>query len=281
MDLAKLKNNLTSSFLLKGTNSDMLEDALAFARVLLHTENLDVCQDFVYVSADGKKTIGVEDILPLLQKVSYPPVVAEKIVVVLNDMEKLTVAAQNKLLVMLEENPYCFVIGIVREDTLLDTIKSRMRLVEYPAPTLEEFLKKYSLSKEEEIMFYACDGNEVVYEHIADSKPMFLALKKACMGEKKHEIFKILHLIKEKDKSAVTEDKVLVKAVIRAMTHVFVSMAYTSFKEESGEGVNSCITVCERLMEDVNKVMQPTYTKDDFINLIIFCVEGGKEDGTI
>ena len=70
MDLMKLKNGLTSSFLLKGTNSDMLEDALAFARALLHVTNLDVCQDFVYISANGRRTIGIEDILPLLQKVS-------------------------------------------------------------------------------------------------------------------------------------------------------------------------------------------------------------------
>ena len=276
MDLMKLKNNLTSSFLLKGTNSDMLEDALAFARAFLRTTNLDVCQDFVYVSANGKKTIGVEDILPLLQKVAYPPVVAEKIVVVLNDMEKLTVAAQNKLLVMLEENQYCFVVGIVREDTLLDTIKSRMRLVEYPLLSLEDFLKKHSLSKDDDYMFYACDGNDVVYEHIADSKPMFLALKNACMGSKKHEIFKILHLVKEKDKSAVTEDKILVKAIIRAMTHIYVSLAYTYFKEGNGCGVDNCIDICERLSEDVNKVMQSSYTKNDFLNLLIFCVE--KED---
>lgn len=273
MDLMKLKNNLMSSFLLKGTNSDMLEDALAFARALLHTENLDVCQDFVYVSANGKKTIGVEDILPLLQKVAYPPVVAEKIVVVLNDMEKLTVAAQNKMLVMLEENQYCYVIGIIREDTLLDTIKSRMRLVEYPQLTLEEFLKKHSLSMEEDYMFYACDGSDVVYEHIADYKPMFASLKNACMENKRHEIFKILHIVKEKDKAAVTEDKVLVKAIVRVMTHFFVSLAYISFKNENGKGVDSCIDICERLMEDVNKVMQPTYTKDDFFKLLIFCVE--------
>lgn len=276
MDLMKLKNNLTSSFLLKGTNSDMLEDALAFARASLHVENLDVCQDFVYVSANGKKAIGVEDILPLLQKVAYPPVVAEKIVVVLNDMERLTVAAQNKLLVMLEENQYCFVIGIVKEDTLLDTVKSRMRLVEYPPLSLDEFLKKHSLSKDEDYMFYACEGSDVVYEHIAECKPMFLALKNACMGNKKYEVFKILHLVKEKDKAAVTEDKILVKAIIRAMMHIYVSLAYVYYEKGNGIGVNNCIDICEYLTEDVSKVMQSSYTKDDFLNLLIFCVE--KED---
>ena len=131
-DLLKMKNSLTSSFLLKACDSSALNDALAFAKASLHTESLENHPDYLFISSCGKKTIGVDDVLPLIRKCSFPPVVADKIMVIIDDMEKLTVAAQNKLLLLLEENTHCFVIGIVHEDgLLLDTVKSRMRLLSY------------------------------------------------------------------------------------------------------------------------------------------------------
>lgn len=274
LDLRKKMNPLTSSLLVRGNDESMLEDSLALAKELLHTQNLYVHPDFLLISASGKRVIGVEDVLPIIKKGAYPPVVAPKTVIVIDGMEKLTVAAQNKLLVLLEENPYCFVIGIARQNALLDTLKSRMRIVEYHSLGKAEFLNKYSLSADEDFFYYISDGQASCFQEVYKEREMFMALRAACMNKtRRKDILPILHMLKEKDKLAVTENKTLVKAVLLAMSSFFVSVGCNQHEAGNEYGVKKCMELCYRLLDDAASCMESSYTKDDFFRTIILCVE--------
>ncbi len=274
-DLLKMKNSLTSSFLLKACDSSALNDALAFAKASLHTESLENHPDYLFISSCGKKTIGVDDVLPLIRKCSFPPVVADKIMVIIDDMEKLTVAAQNKLLLLLEENTHCFVIGIVHEDgLLLDTVKSRMRLLSYKPLNRRYFMEKHSLSDKEAFFYYISEGNEENFHKLYAQREMFSALRDSCFFVRnRSQILNNLHLVKEKDKMAVTEDRVLMRAVLMAMQYFFTELALELTSANNAVGAVRCTELCNILSRDIERCMYPTYTKDDFFQTIILCVE--------
>lgn len=274
MDLIKLYSDTTTSFLLMGGGVEMKSDALDFARAFLHVNNLSLHQDF-YLFGDGdKKVLGVEDIPPVIEKASFPPAIAEKNLIVLNGMERLTKAAQNKLLLLLENNPYTFFLGICYEDILLPTVKSRMRKVIYPVISKEYFLKHHNLSSKEQYLYYACEGNEAIYGHIQKYRSLFEELFLACSQEdERYKLLQILHLVKEKDKEAISNDKILRKAVICALASIFQENATKAYlKRETQKAIRYLETV-NALLEAQIVCGNPDYTKDDFFSLMVFCME--------
>lgn len=280
MDLMKLKNELTSSFLLMGDDVSMLADALAFAKAFLHTEYLDSHPDFLLVET-SEKMMGVEAIAPIMQKGAFPPVVAEKSIILINEMNKLSIAAQNKLLLLLESNPYCFVIGLCYKDVLLDTVKSRMRKVIYKPLTKEAFLKENGLSHPQlHFFYYACEGNKKLLDTLLENKDLFLSIQRICNTPGKlYQLFDVLHLVKEKDKLAVSTDKVLIKAVIRAMQVFFMEQASEMYKQGKPSETNRYLSICGYLLDAENNCSKTNYSKDDFFMLIVLCVEQDRTEG--
>ena len=277
MDLSKyVTQRQATSLLLKGNpGMTMLEDGLALARKLLATPDLDAHPDFLMVAPLAKKkSIGVEEILPLISLGAYPPVHGPHSIAVIDGMDKLTIAAQNKLLILLESNPYVFVIGICYGE-VLDTVQSRMRVVPYHPYTKSDFIKVCGLSEENgELFYYATGGCIGFFEELSSEQDLFLKIKKVCsIEEKRSGLYSVLHLVKEKDKQAVTEDPLLMQAVLRVLQFLFQKQAEHACITGNYHKASRYNDIASRLMADEKRSEQAVYSKNDFFATILYCVE--------
>ena len=277
MDLLKyVTQRQATSLLLKGSpGMSMLEDGLALARHLLKTSDLDGHPDFLMVAPMAKKkTIGVEEIMPIISLGAYPPVHGSRSIAIIDGMDKLTVAAQNKLLILLETNPYVFVIGVCYGD-VIDTVKSRMRIIPYHPYTKSEFLCKSGLPEEEgELFYYATAGCIGFISTLKGERDLFKALKVACGSDtKRKDLYSILRLVKEKDKQAVTEDPFLQQAVLRVLIFLFQKQSEYAYSAKDFEKAARYNDIVIRLIADERLSERSTYSKNDFFTTIMYCVE--------
>lgn len=96
-------------------------------------KDLDSHPDFCMIQRAGnKKSLGVEEASELLARAALKPVSAEKTVIVLKDMDCMTIEGQNRLLKTLEDKNYYVLVLASAEEAgkVLDTIKSRMVPIE-------------------------------------------------------------------------------------------------------------------------------------------------------
>jgi DNA polymerase-3 subunit delta' len=104
--------------------------------------------DFMQIEADDGKSIKIEQIRQLQQKVIEKPINSNRKVYIINNSDLMTKEAQNCLLKTLEEPPdYVVIILIVtNESKLLTTIKSRCTKI-YFENLSEEELENYITEK--------------------------------------------------------------------------------------------------------------------------------------
>lgn len=277
MDLRKyVTQRQATSLLLKGSpDMPMLEDGLALARHLLHTSNLDGHPDFLMIKPlPKKKTIGVDEIMPVISLGSYLPVHGAYSVAIIDGMDKLTVSAQNKLLILLESNPYVFVIGVCYGE-VIDTVRSRMRVVSYLPCSKSEFLQQCGLPKEEgELFFYATAGCVGSISTLQTERDLFTALKNVCQRDEDHkELFRVLHLTKEKDKQSVAEDPRLMQAVLRVLQFLFQKKSEQACARNDYANTRRYNDIVMRLIEDEKRSALTTFSKNDFFATVMYCVE--------
>ena len=135
------ENRIVNSYLWTGVEGiGKQEFAKTFAKLILcqnHREDCHTCDscikfesenhpDFLCIEPDGK-SIKIEQIRAMQEKVYEKPINGERKVYILNDAEKMTQEAQNCLLKTLEEPPEYIVIILItsNENKVLNTIKSR------------------------------------------------------------------------------------------------------------------------------------------------------------
>lgn len=120
--------------------------AKEFAKILLGTNNLEVCLDYKYICKDEtKKDLSVEIIRKeLIEDLHIAPAMSSRKVYIIDDGETLNTTSQNALLKTLEEPPKNVHIIIVSdtESTFLPTILSRVNLVKFTGISKQE-LKLY------------------------------------------------------------------------------------------------------------------------------------------
>lgn len=253
----------------------MLADALELSKALLNTDNLDVHPDFLLISSD-KKSIGVESAQEVAAMASRRPVVSGVNVCVIDGMDKLTVQAQNKLLLTLENSPNLRIIGISYKGGLLDTVLSRMKMVSYHPLLLEEFVKKFTMdgysSEEAVLFFYASDGVEAMKSLFENNKDMFREVRNNILSDKRYFLLKTLHLLQEKDKEAVTNDSELMKATLRIIARTCCDKAMELCVSNIKLAGNYAY-ICRLVDNDVLRVDKSSYTKNDFFDTIIKVIE--------
>lgn len=269
-----------------GSNGDaMLSEAIRQAGILLDTENLDMHPDYLYITlSHDKKTIGVDDVMPIVEKGNVKPVLAHKSVVIINPMDKLTLQAQNKLLTTIESSPYLCLIGICTRDTLLDTVKSRLEKVEFRSIGRDAFKKSiasHNLTPEdEEILFHATSGNPCLVDGLVEHISLFRELSYTCSNGKLKDLLGILHLLKEKDALAVTNNKDLLTASIRTMTVSLISRAMEVLNTPYGVIYAEAGSM---LLEEEQLVYKNNYSKEHFFITLVKIIEELEEtkNGTI
>ena len=165
-------NNVLHSYLFTGIDGiGKSLFAKEFANMILCTsDNKKPCQncksclefqgeshpDFLQIEPEDGKTIKIEQIRYLQEKIAEKPITSEKKVYIINECDTLTREASNALLKTLEEPPiYATIILITaNESKLLVTIKSRCTKMAFqPLSEIEikTYLKQKSLDINKEI----------------------------------------------------------------------------------------------------------------------------------
>ena len=107
----------------------------------------DLSPDVITVGSDGKASLGVDKIRFLKEDVHIIPNELDDKVYIIEDADKMTVQAQNALLLTLEEPPsYArFILLCENSELLLDTIKSRapiLRTEPIPTDMIDAYISK-------------------------------------------------------------------------------------------------------------------------------------------
>ena len=119
--------------------------------------------DFIKINPADGKTIKIEQIRFLTEKILEKPIISNRKVYIIDDSDCMTKEAQNCLLKTLEEPPsYATIILIVaNESKLLNTIKSRCMKISFGALSddeISEYFLKQNISLDKNIL-KVCNGS--------------------------------------------------------------------------------------------------------------------------
>ncbi len=155
--------------------------AKEFSKMLLCTDENKYCSkckscmefesgshpDFIIIKPDAdskKKEIKIDQIRQMQEKIQEKPILSENKVYIIDEADKMNMAAQNCLLKTLEEPPkYATIILIAtNENMFLSTIRSRCMIIHFE-PIKNEEMKKFLLEKHNidatEEMLYRFQGS--------------------------------------------------------------------------------------------------------------------------
>lgn len=227
--------------------------------------NLATHPDFLLVGMSGeKKELGVEDIKPILEKAYLDPVTATKNVVVIDHAERLSVIAQNKLLLSLESSPYLLVLGCCSSDNaLLPTVVSRCRILRKGRTSADGFFEAVASElspSEAEMMYFASNGNLATYTDVLSKwKDEFMAMWEAADMK---SFLSALHLLKEKDPLSISASKEGIYAGIRFLQ-------YFALRKDGDSVVDGRSELLTELAEAERFCQNKLYTKDDFFLCVV------------
>lgn len=190
-------NNILHSYLflgIEGIGKSLF--AKEFAKMILCNEEVKPCRtcksciefennnnpDFMIIDNE-EKSIKIEQIRYMNQKISEKPITSSKKVYIINNSDTMTKEAQNCLLKTLEEPPqYASIILIAsNEDKLLNTIRSRCIKINFNKIEDEEILKYIKANITEDIsenMISFCDGSIGKALKIKENKENYAKVEK-------------------------------------------------------------------------------------------------------
>ena len=247
---------------------DSGKDAMEVASFLLQTDKPEMSQDYMRIGlTEDEKTLGVEEAEMIIRRASLLPASNPRTVILVEDFDKMTIPAQNKLLKLLEESVTSIIIAVAYEDTVLSTIKSRMQVVRYFPLSAEEYslyCRKNGIG-DAAVMFYLTGGMvDCEVDRSGEIYRIFVAVKDIC--DKKGiagmpDIMRVLHMVNEKDRQGFFENN-------REYAGKMLSLIAGSILARDGmtPGVSQMLS---KYNEDIQRVGGITYTKDDFMNFFV------------
>lgn len=190
-----------------GDKDECLNIALSQTSEFLGVEmqNIDTHPDFMLVTIpEGKKTMGVDEAAKILAKARLMPVLSSKTRIIIHEIDTMTVEAQNRLLKTLEDkNDYVTIFATASDKELvLDTIKSRMVMVECARLSEKDFLKHSA----EPIIYWLCAGHPSRILKATTLLEKFKKIKAALDNNDKPALLSELGLLREKGNDSFTED---------------------------------------------------------------------------
>lgn len=181
--------------------------ALEFAKELLKTNNLQNNIDFKMISKlPDKQNILVEQIREeITYDVYIAPATGKFKVYVINDADKMNVAAQNTLLKTLEEPPEGVVMILITSniDGIIGTILSRTNNIFFDKLSLNEmqiYMNKNGLTVENEVLEFV-DGSLSMLENMLseDNIAKIEKIKYSIVAIKEKSFLKFIDSIKDLD----------------------------------------------------------------------------------
>ena len=166
--------------------------------------------DFLEIFPDGN-SIKIAQMRKMQEKVYQKPIVSDKKVFIIDQVEKMTEEAQNSLLKTLEEPPEYMVIILItsNENKLLNTVKSRCIRINFTGLSKQDITKyagAHQINIASQNLLEMCGGSigklEKINENIDDYNSLELATNKLIDGKLKNVVeemncFNILYESKE------------------------------------------------------------------------------------
>ena len=261
------QEDFVSSVLLIGPRTmDALKDAKEAAAFFLDVEKerLHLHPDFMLCGIEeGKKTIGVDTAQEILVFASMSPSVAKVRVVIINEMNKMTIEAQNKLLKLIEESRV-MVIGVSYEDNLLPTIKSRCRVIRYEPTTFAEYAAS-DASLADPVVYYYASGGVLGAETDKKLLETYQRVKEAVEKRDKNALFLSLGLVSEKDRNLFFSSyRKQIGGTLSLIGHCLTNMMLVSPEDEL---ISRSLKLISEHKERCDRLQ---YSKDDFF----LCIAG-------
>ena len=156
--LENFTQNLVKTLMCVGENKPCGE--CSECRKIEHKNHVDV----LYYPKSAK-TLNSNEIAELIDSAFQAPYTADKKIFVIQNANNIDISMQNKLLKTLEEPPHntYFLLQATDDNNILQTIKSRCRIVQVPSVDDDEILaelSKFNLDREQQknILLY-CENN--------------------------------------------------------------------------------------------------------------------------
>lgn len=159
-------SNLLHSYMFVGIDGiGKCLTAKEFAKLILdNPSDLSNHPDFMMIMPEDGKSLKIEQIRYLQEKIAEKPIASSKKVYIIDDSDSMTTEAQNCLLKTLEEPPeYAIIILVLsNENKMLTTIKSRCTKLLFTPLTSDE-IKQYFVQEHldvpNETLLKVCNGS--------------------------------------------------------------------------------------------------------------------------
>lgn len=276
-----VRENVTGSIVLSGDRGlgkkEAAEELAMSVLGVTDKEKLKVSSDYFCLSL--LEAIKIDDLKAVHDFVSLMPVESDKKVVIIDNADTMNNTCQNSLLKLLEEKTATNVFILVANDKLLPTIISRSKVINF-YPLSADQMK--SLGKTDTFALAVANGRPGIYdaymsdkEYMTYVKAVYETLSK--MGNKR-ELFKVFHLIKEKDKDMFFEkfetDKVL--SLLVSIKEIFLKVLCLEASEVVNlDNIRMLYTdseICDilRKYQEAIELMRykGAFNKNDFFDLI-------------
>ena len=166
--------------------------AKEFAKKILNVDDLTKSMDYYEINF-GKDSIKVDEVRKIEESIYTKPVISDKKVIIINNSENMTVAAQNAFLKTLEEPPsYAIIILITSNETLLlTTIKSRCMKIKFEKindEQIEKYIKENLDFDPTDNMIKSCEGSIGYSRKIVSLQEDYLQIEKFAKDIKKKSL---------------------------------------------------------------------------------------------
>lgn len=106
-----------------------------WVRSWLNTDNIELHPDFLRITSEAGKSIGIDTIRDIHDFCLFPPTCAARKILLIDDADVMTQAAQQAFLKTLEEPvaPISFILLTTRLNQLLPTLRSRCQIIKIPS----------------------------------------------------------------------------------------------------------------------------------------------------
>ena len=237
---------MNRSLLIVGPGAEKRADEVV--RTLLNISEVDNNPDLFVV--DATNGAGVDESEEIVKRSALLPVFAPYTVIYIKRMDKVTVQGQNKLLKTIEEVPHVVFI-MTAEGDVLDTIRSRVRVISLAPLSYEEFKK---VSDNPSLPLYYVKNGVMEKEVDEDLLAIYQSVYEAVKDRNVKLLFDTLHITGEKDKDNFFA---VYKPNVKQLYSLITATAVESGFDECGEVadvIGSHLKWCESV----------SYTKDNF-----------------
>lgn len=257
-------------------NSDSsMDNGCKFKKLLVHP-------DFALFEKpnDNKSTIGVDAAAAIIRRTTVKPSIGEKMIFIVDHFELFTNEAQNKLLKLIEETSHIIFIGIAYDETLLDTIKSRLCTIVFEPLSYSQFNDycKQNNIEDVSLLFALTKGAYGMIPTLVPNIDTFKNLYQALISYDVVSILDTLDLISEKDrkKGFFTNNKTSTLFIFNMIEMVFHSMLCDKYllpapivkNNDKYDIVQLCSRIEQTQKERRRFSKSTSYSLDDFFEYV-------------